>query len=196
MALVAGGDSRRMGIDKASLRVGDETVLARTARLVGEAGFSRVIAVGRADFGDPVAGAISIPDDNPGRGPLEGIATALRRCDKVSMLFVLPCDLPGLTSEALAWMVASTFRTGGHSPGWTMVEPSGRRQPLVSAWSRSTLPTIESSLVAGNRSVARCADIAGLERVGVPAGHLLAFSGANTPEEWEQLTGSRPSSTR
>ncbi|MFY7952902.1 MAG: molybdenum cofactor guanylyltransferase [Armatimonadaceae bacterium] len=188
LALVAGGRSSRMGHDKALLRIDGETVFARTLRLAIAAGFSQIWVVGR-EF-EPVDNAPVrfLPDDFPDRGPLEGIATVLRRLPPEGMVDVIPCDLPGVTAAALVWMRILRSRMPEVSPGWTLAQ-QGRRQPLVSAWSATTLPRMERFLVEGNGSAGRCADVLGMARVEVPDIHELAFRGANTPDEWHCLTG-------
>jgi len=195
LALVAGGKSSRMGHDKAFLRLDGETVVERTVRIARDAGFSQVWVIGRETPIEPSPGIHSFGDDFPDRGPLEGIATGLRRLTPETFLSVLPCDLPRLTVPALVWMASITRTMPDNSVGWTLVQ-EGRRQPLVSAWSVASLPRIESSLSGGKGSVSRCADALGLQRVEVPDVYDICFRGANTPSEWHALTGQPVSSPK
>ena len=77
-AVLVGGASRRMGVDKASLEV-DGRPLAVTAcsALLG-AGISPVAVVGGASHPPLPPGVKWLPDRWPGEGPLGGILTALR----------------------------------------------------------------------------------------------------------------------
>lgn len=188
LALVAGGKSTRMGHDKALLRIDGETVFGRTIRLARDAGFPQIWVVGRETPIEPSSGIRFFPDDFPDRGPLEGIATALRRLNPDDVLNVLPCDLPSLTLPALLWMRSITSEREHKSPGWTLLQ-DGRRQPLISAWAAHGLPRVESLLTTGKGSVAHGADVLGLAGVAIPDVHQWCFRGANTPAEWHQLTG-------
>ena len=103
-ALFAGGASRRMGLDKAVLTVGGETLLARTSRLAKDAGLS-VVVVGRARPDDwTLDTAAFLPDDVPGLGPLGALTTLLRRVSEP--VLALACDLPRLDADALRWLAA------------------------------------------------------------------------------------------
>lgn len=105
-AVLAGGQSRRMGQDKAllSLRPGDpplaKLVLDRVSRIADEV---MIVASDRPayeGFGVPV-----VPDLYPGKGVLGGIASALA-ATRHSHCFVIACDLPFLNEELLRWMAA------------------------------------------------------------------------------------------
>lgn len=74
-AILAGGASLRMGTDKALVPVGGTPMVEWVAAAL-RAVVDDVVVVGR---GEPLAGIPAIPDAGPGRrGPLPGLATALR----------------------------------------------------------------------------------------------------------------------
>ena len=89
--VLCGGRSRRMGRDKASLRFGSETLLARVVRLVGEVA-ADVVLVAREGQELP-AGFEALRDPAEGLGPLAGIAVGLSavRGDRA---LVVACDMP------------------------------------------------------------------------------------------------------
>ncbi len=71
--ILAGGESRRMGSDKALVEVGGRPMAGWVAEAM--AGFDKVVMVGRRRG---VAGLEAIPDLQPGpAGPLNGLQTAL-----------------------------------------------------------------------------------------------------------------------
>lgn len=69
--ILAGGKSQRMGTDKALLTIAGETLLARTVRLLHEAGYEKISVVGRAPILDLESETVHfIADGHPGEGPL------------------------------------------------------------------------------------------------------------------------------
>src|SRR5271155_4337243 len=101
--ILAGGESTRMGRDKALVELGGEALIVRTARLVES------VAGGATVIGDSAAyralGLRTIGDDWPGAGPLGGIATALR-ASPAQWSLVVACDLPYLHKSWLDYLVA------------------------------------------------------------------------------------------
>jgi molybdopterin-guanine dinucleotide biosynthesis protein A len=87
--VLAGGQSRRMGRDKALLEWGDISLLEHMIQLLSTVS-NKVQVVGRPEF----------PDRLPGKGPLGGILTALEVTDQDANLFVA-VDLPFLTARFL-----------------------------------------------------------------------------------------------
>ena len=77
LAILAGGASRRMGRDKATLDAGDGPLLERSARLGLELGLP-VLVVGRERPTNwPLPTVRFVADRMPGQGPLGGLVTAL-----------------------------------------------------------------------------------------------------------------------
>lgn len=83
--VLAGGASRRMGTDKAWVAAGGEPMLVAVLRALAGA-IGDVLVVGRVEQG---LGWPAMADDAPGpRGPLSGIATALRHAGGRAVLGV------------------------------------------------------------------------------------------------------------
>ncbi|HEU4900318.1 MAG TPA: NTP transferase domain-containing protein [Actinomycetota bacterium] len=112
-AVLAGGASRRMGRDKATLPVGGvelaSLVLAAAARVADpvvlvapEAHPARRVATAAAATGPPAAPRVVA---DPGLGPLAAVAAALEALEAEHVL-VLAADHPGLRVELLAHLVA------------------------------------------------------------------------------------------
>src|ERR671914_1011963 len=101
-AVLAGGASRRMGRDKATLMVGGvelaSLVLAAAARVADP-----VVLV--APDGHPARGLAAPAVADPGQGPLAALAAALGALEAEHVL-VLAADHPGLRVELLAHLVA------------------------------------------------------------------------------------------
>jgi molybdenum cofactor guanylyltransferase len=100
-AVLAGGQSRRMGSDKALIEFDGAPILARTIRILKEIA-DDVFVVGDREayrrFGVPV-----LADSYPGAGALGGIATALEHATHDDVLIVA-CDMPFLRGSVLRAM--------------------------------------------------------------------------------------------
>lgn len=104
VAVLCGGQSRRMGHDKAllSIRPGDPPLLAlvieRVRPLSDDLFLVGVPRPGYERFDLPL-----IEDDHPGVGPLGGIATALGHAAHPDCL-VVACDMPFLNTGLLSYL--------------------------------------------------------------------------------------------
>jgi molybdenum cofactor guanylyltransferase len=135
--VLAGGKSRRMGRDKAALPWEEGTLLDHMIHLIAPL-VSRVRVVGRAP----------LPDGNPGRGPVEGIRTALEATTTDENLIVA-VDLPFLSADLLGHML--TRLDLGAEP--LVAVRVGGRSPLCLAARRTILPDVEAYLARGRRSI-------------------------------------------
>lgn len=184
-AVLAGGQSRRMGSDKAALLIQGEPLLLRAVRLL------RAVTPDVAVIGPPERAALAPdvpihPDGWPNQGPLGGIATALQALAGEAVL-VVGCDMPFLNLDVLRHLVALL---PGHDA--VVVRADGEAHPLHAIYHRRCLPAIEAQLRAGNRQVQRLLDqlavrfVEGAELDRLDPQHLSTFN-ANTPEEWEKV---------
>jgi len=103
--VLAGGKSRRMGSDKASLIRDGETQLDRAMHLLGTR-LERVFVSTRPDqVDDPVRRNFEqIVDAYENLGPVAGILSAMDEYPSVSWL-VLACDLPNIDDATIAYLL-------------------------------------------------------------------------------------------
>ena len=94
--ILCGGKSSRMGRDKATLPFGPELMLQRIVRLLSEEVDSSAIAVvsAKGQILPPLPPEIRVVcDENPGRGPLEGLAAGLKAMpDHVDAVYATSFD--------------------------------------------------------------------------------------------------------
>ena len=158
-AVLAGGASRRMGRDKATMPVGGvelaSLVLAAAARVADP-----VVLV--APEGHPARRLAARVVADPGEGPLAALAAALAALDATHVL-VLAGDHPGLRVELLAHL------TGLAGRGEAVACRRGPRlEPLVAVYERApALAAARARLAeeAGDRSLLGL--LAGLRTVAV-----------------------------
>ena len=97
--LLTGGESRRMGVDKATLRIGSETLATRAARVLS------AVCDPVVEVGPGCSGLRAVADEPRGRGPLVALGTAVGVLGAEHPILLLGVDLP-LVDEALLGLVA------------------------------------------------------------------------------------------
>jgi molybdenum cofactor guanylyltransferase len=145
--VLAGGRSSRMGSEKALLEVGGVPLIVRTVRLVESAAGSATVVGGTA--GIRALRLHGVADDWPGVGPLGGIATALR-VSEASWSLVVACDLPYLTKDWLAYLVARALASDADA---VIAMNASGPEPLCAAYRASAEPAIRSAVSLGNLKV-------------------------------------------
>lgn len=139
VAVLAGGQSRRMGRDKALLPLGDQTLIEHVLAA------ARPLAHPGLIVGDPAAyGHLGWPvhaDCRPGRGPLGGLYTALRTT--AAPVLLLACDLPFLTPAFLRYLVS---RRGPQQA--VVPHTAAGLQPLCALYEPSCMATVEAAIQA------------------------------------------------
>lgn len=147
--ILAGGQSRRFGSDKAMHRVGGRPMIEHVIDAVHPFVAEILVSVqSRDDAPEGVADDI-VEDHFPGCGPLAGIHAGLMASSSPWML-VAACDMPHLTSADLETIVASTVDA---ESAVVAVGGDGMRHPLCACYHRSLLPLVEGRLSSGNYSV-------------------------------------------
>jgi molybdopterin-guanine dinucleotide biosynthesis protein A len=103
--VLAGGKSRRMGSDKASLTLGGETQLARAVNLLNDFVERVFVSTNRDQADDPLRQSFAqIVDRYDDLGPLAGILSAMDENPSVSWL-VLACDLPNIDETTIKFLL-------------------------------------------------------------------------------------------
>jgi molybdopterin-guanine dinucleotide biosynthesis protein A len=98
--LIAGGFSRRMGVDKATLLVAGKPLWQRQLEVLSGMRPAALWVSARGALPWCPPGIEIVVDRAPSRGPLSGVAAALCRL-RTSHLLVLAVDLPQMTTEHL-----------------------------------------------------------------------------------------------
>lgn len=146
VAVLAGGQSRRMGRDKALLPLGDQTLIERVLAA------ARPLAYPGLIIGDPAAhshlGWPVLPDRHPKRGPLGGLYTALSTT--AAPVLLLACDLPFLTPAFLRYLVS---RRGPHQA--VVPHTAAGLQPLCALYEPSCMATVEAAMQADQLGMRR-----------------------------------------
>ena len=174
VAILIGGDSSRMGTDKATLEVDGVPMATRVAQAAQSAGASEVLLVGGTQSTAKKLIGTWKKDAYPGEGPLGGVITALKSAENDSVV-VLSCDMPFITDAVITSLVR------GLSDAQASVGRTDRLNWLCSAWSTDEcLTTLQSVWKRKERAVHRAAVLLDVAEVPVPA---VAVRNINTPAD-------------
>ena len=180
-AVLCGGASRRMGHDKATLRIDDEPMAARVGRALAGAGATTVAAVGGELEILSRHGLEPGADRWPGEGPLGGLVTALGG-EGEEIVVVLGCDLVRPDPAAIGAIVD---RLASGRADAAIPRVGARAQWLHGAWRRRVGGVLEDVFTSGERSL--FAAVSGLRVDFVEVADGAAYRDADTPEALEGL---------
>ena len=183
-AILAGGQSRRFGSDKARAVFEGRTLLERVAASL-QAFEPRLIVAPPDRYALP--GWTTVADTRPGEGPLAGLEAALG-ASGTGWLALSAVDLPRLTPAYWALLARHRQPSAQFVAG---VAESGHAQVLAALYHVSALPLASALLDAGERRL-RALEVM-LTGVRVPWAEVEAvtpdaFRNANTPEDLAGLS--------
>lgn len=179
--VLVGGNSSRMGRDKARLPMGGGTLVERVAEAVSAAAGS-VTLVGAPERYAGL-GLRVLADTRPQAGPLAGIHTALS-ASPAAWNLIVACDMPGISASFLSALLAAAEASAADC--LLPAGPSGLPEPLCAVYHARCLDSIEAALDRGVRKVTE-----GLSDLRVATWNVAEsgwFQNVNTPEEWAQYT--------
>jgi len=141
--ILAGGESSRMGRDKALVEIGGKPLLLRAVQLLEPLAAS-VTIVGEkrrnGEFGAPV-----LTDRWPGAGPLGAIATALANANNAWAL-ILACDMPLITVEWLSWLCDRATSASADSFDALVPATANGLEPLCALYRTACLAALTKAL--------------------------------------------------
>ncbi len=186
--LLAGGQSSRMGRDKAGLQIGGQTLLERLIRTVSPL-VSHIVTMlsfeQKLPFIPPTLRNLidAGRDSKAGQGPMRGIVDALPLLSSnVNIVFVLTCDLPYLTTAWLMTMQQSLSR----DIDIVCADNNGFINPLIAVYRKDVLSRAPDILASGQRSCLALLNEQSLIRLPAPPNNPLVCQDINTPEEYQE----------
>lgn len=183
--ILAGGNSTRMGEDKAALQLDGVSLLQAVIDVVEPLFARTLVSVRERREGLKLP---QICDAEPGLGPLAGVVSALENID-TPWAFVAACDMPFIAPEIV---VRLAQMRGDFQAVVPVVQ--GFRQPLLAFYRRDALPVFRDNLLAGDRSFTRALEKLNVRFIGQdelmatdPA--LESFIDLDTPEDFTHAIG-------
>jgi molybdopterin-guanine dinucleotide biosynthesis protein A len=187
IVILAGGESRRMGQNKALMPFLNQPLIERVVnRLAPYADELLVITNKPEQYA--FLGVQLTPDILPGRGALGGLFTALSSA-RQPLAAVVACDMPFVNPFLLL-----ALRDELIEGDWDAVvpEPGGGVQPFHAVYRRETcLPAIEAAIKAEKWRADAWFDEVRLryfraEEIALYDPQQAAFFNVNTPDEWKE----------
>lgn len=146
--ILAGGESRRMGRDKAWIMLDGQPLVARSFSLLRSLGLKDVFISGRSGVDYSQLQCPVVLDSEPGLGPIAGIERALDAA-RAPLLLVLAVDLPNVTADFLRRLCQDCPNA---STGLVPVL-HGQIEPLAAIYPRRCRSIAVNLLAAGRRNV-------------------------------------------
>jgi molybdopterin-guanine dinucleotide biosynthesis protein A len=180
--VLCGGESRRMGRNKALLELQGQPVIALVLDRLGKLCDELIVAANDVDTYADLPARI-VPDIFPVKGPLSGIHAGLSAVGH-DIAIVVGCDMPFLSLPLLRYMALV-------APGHDVVVPylNGEYEPLHAIYRRTCIEPIERLLSQGSRRVIALYEFVRVREVTQNEVDLFdgarSFFNINTPEDWE-----------
>lgn len=182
--ILAGGENRRMGADKAFLAIDGRPMIEHILGLFAGL-FKQTIIVTNSPERYRSYGVELVADALAIRGPLTGIYSGLQRSGE-EFNFIAACDMPFLNHHLIVYM-------GEISRGHDAVVPlvNGLPEPLHAIYNKRSLSQIESHIRSGERRIYPIFDrldvrYLGDEEIGRIDPDRRSFRNINTPEEYKE----------
>ncbi len=177
--ILAGGEGRRIGGDKALQRLRGKPLIDWVFAAVRPQSDEVLISANEQHGAYAHCGCRIFRDITPGAGPLAGLQAAMlnARNDWVASV---PCDTPFLPADLIPRLLAAAVHADG-----AVAVAGGRRHPTIAVYRKSVLPKLDAYLAAGGRKVGGWLDT--LHTADVPFDDAAAFVNVNTREELGSL---------
>lgn len=189
--ILAGGESRRLGRNKALERIGGRTLIERVVERVASVSAEIIVVVASPSqaVALPLPPEVRVVTDRyPGCGSLGGIYTGLS-ASLAPWILLVACDMPFLNARLLRRLIA--MRRGVDA-----VVPclEGRPEPLHALYSKTCLVPMERMLQAGQLKIAPLFEAVRVRYVGeetidrIDPDHRSFFN-VNSPADVEEALG-------
>lgn len=186
--VLAGGQSRRLGRDKAVEPIAGQPMIARVIERLSTVCDAVVVVVNRPERGAELPlpdNAVVAVDAYPDSGSLGGIFTGLRAAP-TDWSLVVACDMPFLNVPLIRYMVSA--RTG-----FVVVAPvlDDRPEPTHALYHKTCLPHIEARLKSGSFKITGFYDDVAVNYLSQDIVESfdpdrLSFFNVNTPEDLQK----------
>lgn len=178
--ILAGGQSRRMGFNKAKAEMHGASMLIRMIDKLKEVTPAIVISSGTLTY--PNIPYPQIFDEYSQCGPLGGIYSVLK-VSSTSLNLVVSCDIPLVSIPLLKYIVDSA--TKNDSLITVPVDHEGQLQMMCAVYRKETLPFLEQQIDSQMFKMKNLLDLVSVNYINISKKHSLyeehAFMNVNKP---------------
>ncbi|PJE80888.1 Molybdenum cofactor guanylyltransferase [invertebrate metagenome] len=178
--VLAGGQSRRMGKDKALLSAGEQPLFQHMSGIISQTPVAQVL-LSSSTLNNNSHLPLAICDSVAHRGPMGGIYSVLQATSQIAALLIIPVDMPLMQPTLLTRLFIA-----GQSCNCPVIY-CGKTLPLylpINPYVVNILKTAISSQNHRDYSLLRLHQQLNGKTIPIPSGHAFCFQNANTPEEW------------
>ena len=183
--VLAGGQSRRMGFNKAEASFHGDSMLIRMINKLQEVTPNILVSIGSITY--PSISWPQISDELPMCGPIGGIYSVLKR-STTSLNLIVSCDIPLISISLLMFIVNRAEKSKANIT--VPVDHDGQLQMLCAVYHKDIIPILEKQINSNKFKLKDLLDLVSVEFVNVSKEHSFyqehAFKNVNTFTTLEQ----------
>ena len=178
--ILTGGESSRMGEDKALLIVNGKTLIQNLIDKLNPL-FEDIIIVDSNKKRLANLGVKIVEDEIKGYGPLMGIYSGLM-ASNTDLNFITACDIPEIDLP----FIGSLFNNVEGYDAVVPISDNGRFEPLLSVYRKETIGAIEKLISSNIRKIDRLFSMCKVKHIKIPENSW--YKNLNTPEDLESYS--------
>ena len=183
--ILAGGQSSRMGFNKAEAEMHGESMLFRMIDKLKEITSTIIVSSGNVSY--PNIPYPQILDVHSRSGPIGGVYSVLK-VSNTSLNLVVSCDIPLVSVSLLKYMVESAAQSNALIT--VPVDHEGQLQMMCAVYRKDILPILEQQIDAHAFKMKGLLDLVSVEYIKIFREHPLfqehAFMNVNRPSTLEE----------
>lgn len=176
--ILAGGNSTRMGRDKNLLPINEQPMIEHIYKQLSPY-FNQIVISANDKTRFSFLGTTIIQDKVAGKGPLMGIASALRASTN-EVNFVTACDMPEIDFS----LVREMLRQIGDYDAVVPQVGFGHYEPLFAVYSKKALPLLNHALQSGIDRVVDALKLCNVKYIDLSSRH---FTNINTMDDYQKF---------
>lgn len=188
--ILAGGESRRMGVDKKSLLIEGKSFLRAVYDEMSSFASEVIVSYSGVEQKSEELEAKEVYDEVEGFGPIAGLEASLKAA-RNKVIAVAPVDSPAVSAGVYRHMLSLLENSGASA---IVPRREGYIEPLIAVYRRDELlKACRENIGGGNRRVGSVLEPLGeviyvdMREFGHVDGHLLCFENVNTYRDYSRL---------
>jgi molybdopterin-guanine dinucleotide biosynthesis protein A len=187
-AILAGGKSRRFGVDKSTTKLGDKTLIEHTISKI-EKKFSEILIISNnQEIKVDKKNVFVLKDCIQGQlGPLVGVLSAMKWVEtnnkKYDWVATFPCDTPFFDISMIDEVKKISKK---NNKKLYFLKSGEKRHNIFGLWSIQLKDILEKDINNNFRKVEEWADKIGLETININHEKFDSFLNINTKEDLEE----------